>query len=99
MQTLEFEAQAKQTEAIINANTERERAMIEARTKLDVAKLTLQTVQMLENNPLAQQLTLMQQGERVIGSATNGTLFAPLNQSVMYGLSGESVKPAIIQNI
>lgn len=92
MQTLEFEAQAKQKEAIIHANTERERMMIEARTKLDVAKLTLQTVQMLENNPLAQQLTLMQQGEKVIGSATNGTLFAPLNQSVMYGLSGESMK-------
>lgn len=44
MQTLEFEAQAKQKEQIINANTERERALIEARTKLEVAKMTLQAV-------------------------------------------------------
>jgi hypothetical protein len=96
MQTLEFEAQAKQKEAIIHANTERERILIEAKAKLDVAKITLQTVQMLENNQLAQQLTLMQQGERVIGAATNGTLFAPLNQSVMLGLSGDSVKPSLL---
>lgn len=44
MQTLEFEAQAKQKEQIIHANTERERALIEARTKLEVAKMTLQAV-------------------------------------------------------
>jgi len=96
MQTLEFEAQAKQKEAIINANTEREKALIDAQTKLDVAKMTLQTVQMLENNTLAQQLTLMHAGEKVVSSATNGTIFAPLNQSVLLGISGDSVKPGIV---
>lgn len=91
MQTLEFEAQAKQKEQIIHANTERERALIEARTKLEVAKMTLQAAQLLESNPLAQQLTLMQAGEKVIGSASS-TIFAPFNQSVMLGLSGDSMK-------
>jgi len=96
MQTLEFEAQAKQKEAIINANTEREKALIDATTKLDVARLTLQAVQTLDNNPLAQQLTLMHAGEKLISSATNGTLFAPLNQNVLFGLSGDSMKPMSI---
>jgi len=95
MQTLEFEAQAKQKEAIIYANTSRETAMIEAKTRLEVAKMTLSAVQVLENNPLAQQLTLMQAGEKVISSATSGTLFAPLNQSILLGLSGDSVKPTL----
>jgi len=88
MQTLEFEAQAKQKEAIIHANTSREQALIAAQTNLDVAKITLQTVQTLGGDPLAQQLTLMQAGEKVIGAASQGTLFAPLNQTVLYGLSG-----------
>jgi len=92
MQTLEFEAQAKQKEAIINANTERERSLIEANTKLEVAKLTLQAAELIESNPLAQQLTLMHAGEKIIGSASNGTLFAPLNQQILYGISGDAMK-------
>jgi len=88
MQTLEYEAHAKQVEAIIHANTERERALINAQARLEVAKMTLETVRALESNPLAQQLTLLSAGEKLIGASPKGTIILPLNQSVSNAFAG-----------
>jgi len=90
MQTLEYEAAARQKEQIIFANTARETSIIDAQMRLEVAEKTMQTVKLLGNNPLAQQLTLMQAGEKIIGSAKEGTIFAPINESVQLGLSGST---------
>lgn len=89
MQTLEYEAHAKQIEAIIHANTEKERALINAQARVEVAKLTLETVQALESNPLAQQLTLLSAGERLVGASNKSTIVLPLNPAISHSLAGE----------